>query len=227
MKTLTKSTRSARALLAVSLLLVGLTVAGGGCPPVAPPPAGGGCTSDDDCAEGQVCNADTGTCEAAPAACTSDDDCDEGQVCNTDTGQCESVPAPCASDDDCAEGQVCNTETGECEPAPTGCTAEDDCDQGEFCDIQTGDCVVNTNSFETVTFDHSFHMGVFDCTTCHHAGLTACDECHDRDEVVNGVPTLKDAQHNPDQYGCWSCHDEENPDGTRDCSVCHTALDEQ
>jgi hypothetical protein len=87
--------------------------------------------------------------------------------------------------------------------------------------------VVNENLFETVTFDHTFHMGAFDCTMCHHAGVVACDTCHDRDEVVDGVPVLKDVQHNPDNYGCWSCHDVRNDDGTRDCSFCHTELDAQ
>lgn len=119
---------------------------------------------------------------------------------------------------------------GGCSPTPpgppAGCTSDNDCADEQVCNTDTGECVLNTNLFATVTFDHDFHGGAFDCTTCHHAGLTACGDCHNRDEVVNGIPTLKDAQHDPEQYGCWNCHDEEFPGGTRDCSVCHTDLNQ-
>jgi len=185
--------------LTMMVLAVGFTIIGAGCPP-GPTPSG--CQSDADCAEGEICDIPTGQCESAP-------------------------PAECTSDDDCAEGEVCDVATGQCQAGPTMCTANADCAQGEFCNVQTGDCVLNVNLFATVEFDHNAHMEAFGCATCHHAGTMACDTCHDRDEVVGGVPVLKDAQHNPQQYGCWSCHDDVNQDGTtRDCSFCHTALDE-
>ncbi|UCF34982.1 MAG: cytochrome c3 family protein [Phycisphaerales bacterium] len=190
-----------------------------------------GCTSDADCAEGEVCNLDTGTCEAAPPECTSDADCAEGEVCNLDTGACEAAPVGCTSDADCAEGEVCNLDTGECEAAPAGCTSDDDCGQGEFCNMVTGECVLNEDLFANVTFDHDFHSGAFSCDTCHHdgAGFTNCSTCHNRDEVVGGLPVLKDVMHTETSAttgysGCFSCHQDRNPDGTRDCSVCHTDL---
>ena len=167
----------------------------------------------------------TGTACPPPPPCTSDADCTGGQVCDTATGVCVEEPVGCTSDEDCAEGEVCNTDTGECEPEVTGCMSDDDCEAGEFCDTQTGECETNEALYETVTFDHDFHSGTFDCGSCHHdgAGFSVCSTCHNRDEVVGGIAVLKDAMHDPDG-GCWSCHNEQNDDGTRDCSVCHTAL---
>ncbi len=185
---------------AICMLCVGLMFFGTGCPfPPVPP-------------------------------CTTDADCPGDQVCNLTTGQCGEPAVPCTSDDDCDDGEVCNVDTGECELAPTGCTSDDDCEEGEFCDTGTGECVVNEQVYETAEFDHDFHRfdQVIGCTQCHHEGAgldTGCDTCHNRDEVVGGIPVLKDAMHNPDT-GCWFCHDDRNDDGTRDCSVCHTGLDD-
>ncbi len=152
--------------------------------------------------------------------CTSDAQCAEGQVCNLETGECEAAPEACTSDDDCAEGETCDVETGECVAGPTGCVSDDDCADDEFCDLTTGECIVNENLYATVTFDHDgFHMTVASCDTCHHAGMVACDTCHG-DEFADGIVSLKDAQHNPDNYGCWSCHE----DAGDDCSFCHTDL---
>ena len=123
----------------------------------------------------------------------------------------------------CAEGEECDEENDRC--VTEGCQSDADCEEGQFCDTQTGECVDNEQLYETVTFDHDFHSGAVSCGTCHHdgAGLSTCDTCHNRDEVVGGIPVLKDVMHDPDG-GCWQCHNEQTADGLRDCSVCHTAL---
>ena len=216
MKRIVPNTRASIVSVAMGTLLVGFVLLGTGCPPR--------CATDAECDDGLFCNG-AETCDGMFCQ-PGTNPCAEGETCDEDNDVCVPPgPAPCESDEDCAEGEVCNLDTGECEPAPTGCTSNADCAEGEFCDVVTGDCVPNENLYETVTFDHTAHMPrAPECTFCHHLGTVACDTCHDRDEVVNGTPVLKDAQHDPDNYGCWVCHDEQNPDGTRDCSVCHTAL---
>lgn len=162
-------------------------------------------------------------CPPQPPVCTADADCDDGLFCN---GAETCVNAVCqAGTDPCEEGQTCDEDNDVC--VPEGCQSDEDCAEGEFCDTQTGECVVNEQVYETAEFDHDFHSGSFDCAMCHHegAGFSTCDTCHDRDEVVGGIAVLKDAMHSPDG-GCWQCHTEQNADGTRDCSVCHTGLDE-
>ncbi|UCE58668.1 MAG: hypothetical protein JSU63_14640 [Phycisphaerales bacterium] len=182
--------------LALCVLLIGFLALGTACPPPGPTT----CATDADCPDGQVCNTTTGLCEAAPAGCTSDDDCEEGETCDTDTGDCIGA---------------------------AGCTSDDDCADGEFCDVVTGECITNVNLYANVAFDHDYHEGAFTCDWCHHdgAGFDTCDTCHDRDEVVGGLRVLKDVQHDP-EGGCWECHSVANDDGTRDCSFCHTDLDQ-
>ena len=220
MKKIAPTARAAIVSVAMCTLLVGFVLLGTGCPP--PPPA---CATNTDCDNGLFCDGAETCVETVCVDGTSP--CAEGETCDEDNDECiPPGPTPCQSDEDCAEGEVCNLETGECEPAPTGCTTDADCAEGEFCDVVTGDCVPNENLFETVTFDHDMHSGAFDCTMCHHdgAGFSTCDTCHNRDEVVGGIPVLKDVSHDP-TGGCWQCHSEQNPDGTRDCSFCHTDLD--
>ena len=214
MKRIAPGTRTALVSVAMCALLVGFVLLGTGCPFRQ-------CATDADCADADFCNGTetcvNGICLPGTNPCAADETCDEvNDVC---------VTPPCESDEDCAEGEVCNLDTGECEPAPSGCTSDADCAEGEFCDVVTGDCFPNENLYETVTFDHDLHSGSFACNLCHHdgAGLSKCDVCHNRDEVVGGIPVLKDVSHDPNG-GCWQCHNEQNDDGTRDCSVCHTDL---
>ncbi|UCG17378.1 MAG: cytochrome c3 family protein [Phycisphaerales bacterium] len=134
-------------------------------------------------------------CPAPPPApeCTTDADCPQGQRC--DGGQCVTIPPECEADDDCEADEVCLDE--ECAPAAP---------------------------YETHEFDHEAHSAAFSCDTCHHAGIMGCDAsgCH-AEEWIAGVPSLKDAKHNPDG-GCRSCHNETTEDGLWDCTQCHTGL---
>ncbi|MBN2563490.1 MAG: hypothetical protein JXQ75_21435 [Phycisphaerae bacterium] len=67
------------------------------------------------------------------------------------------------------------------------------------------------------------------CTACHHvadgtktdATGKACALCHNPDEVVGGIPVLKDVMHSS-TGGCRACHNQQNEDGTWDCSFCHS-----
>jgi hypothetical protein len=122
----------------------------------------------------------------------------------------------CETDDDCGEGEFCVD--SQCVP---GCGADDDCDEDETC--IDGECLAAA-PYETHEFDHDAHSAAYSCDTCHHAGMTGCDAsgCH-AEEWVGGVPSLKDAMHNP-EGGCRSCHNETTEDGLWDCTQCHTAL---
>lgn len=106
-----------------NLLLVGLTgtmFASTGCPE---DPA---CELDADCAEGEVCNTETSTCEA-PSGCANDDACAAGERCldiTDGTGTCR-APANCSEQADpngfcntAMAGQVCEG-TMCVTPAPT------------------------------------------------------------------------------------------------------------
>ena len=108
------------------------------------PATGGDCTFNDDCAAGEICNADTNTCEAMSTACTTSADCTgEGEFCiptvdnATDSNAC-GVPANCNDviDDKnaaCAADEVCTAD---------GCAAAADCsaeeDPAAFCANELG-----------------------------------------------------------------------------------------
>ena len=173
----------------------------------------------DPCAEGETCDEENDECLTP---CDADADCDDQVFCNgAETcvdGACQPGTDPCAAD------ETCDEENDECVPPVTPCETDADCLEGEFCDA--GACVANENLFASAEFDHDMHSGAFACESCHHeeGGFATCVVCHNRDEVVGGIPVLKDVMHHPTV--CWQCHSGGNPDGTTDCSLCHTALDD-
>ncbi|MCK4503360.1 MAG: cytochrome c3 family protein [Desulfuromonadales bacterium] len=66
-----------------------------------------------------------------------------------------------------------------------------------------------------VTFNHSSHQQVTECSTCHHTGNYAqCKSCHGIDEKA---PKSKVAYHNQ----CKDCHKEmkQGPTGCKECHV--------
>jgi hypothetical protein len=69
-----------------------------GCPPITvPPPDGGyGCTLDAECAEGEVCDLDTGACVVGTATttpCMDDSSCSGGAFCDTTLSVCVAADA--------------------------------------------------------------------------------------------------------------------------------------
>ncbi|MDX2479722.1 MAG: cytochrome c3 family protein [Desulfuromusa sp.] len=71
-----------------------------------------------------------------------------------------------------------------------------------------------TPKMGTVTFDHTAHQSLTDCSTCHHTGEYAqCKSCHDIDPKA---PKAKDAYHKL----CKDCH-KEMAKGPTKCKECH------
>ena len=67
----------------------------------------------------------------------------------------------------------------------------------------------------TVTFNHTQHLAVGDCVSCHHTGdHVSCSSCHGAQPAI---ATAKDAFH----ANCIDCHKEvqKGPTGCRDCHV--------
>jgi hypothetical protein len=99
-----------------------------------------GCQSDADC-PGQICDRDTGECEAAPDVCAGG--CDDGDPCTVDACEAagcahEPVPGCCASDGACDDGDPCTTDTcaaNVCTHAPAGgpgcCREDGECDDAD------------------------------------------------------------------------------------------------
>ncbi|MCK9226185.1 MAG: cytochrome c3 family protein [Syntrophorhabdaceae bacterium] len=81
--------------------------------------------------------------------------------------------------------------------------------------------------FPPVTFSHSVHTdkAKVDCVACHHKDKNpkepgGCMPCHDRNEVKNGAPPIKDAYHK----NCIDCHKEsvvKNVSAPTKCNDCH------
>ena len=176
------------------------------------------------------------------AECTTNDDCDPGEVCNTDTGDCEAAPTgECQTAADCAAGLYCtgveDCVDGSCQFGP------DPCAEGELCDEVADECVANENLYDVTRVDadyenrvHSLPSGHMNCTVCHHAAdadagipdanFTGCLVCHSEDPNV--ASSFKKIAHDDDadNNGCRGCHDDErNPDGTWDCSFCHPLVE--
>lgn len=131
------------------------------------------CNGDTDCDPGQVCNTETGLCEAAPTPtptipCENDEDCPSGLICLNDVCTDPSTPTPtptplptCMTDEDCCEGVpveecIFRCRAGVCVPQRecTFETADLDC-RGEretcvdgFCECG-GDCNLNGLAFGT------------------------------------------------------------------------------
>jgi len=89
------------------------------------------------CPEGEVCNAETRQCEAAPQGCPAEG-CPEGQICDQEAGACVDEPDDCQVQG-CPAGQRCDEDTGRC-VSPPGCQ-QTGCLETEICDQDTGDCV--------------------------------------------------------------------------------------
>lgn len=140
--------------LAMALATGFLLATGAGC-------SGGNPCDDVECTDGQVCNQDSGVCEAPADKCEGVT-CDDGQSCNPANGQCEGLcaavtcnetescnPANGQCESKCKPGTCSATETcvpttgecvGKCESAtkPTGKAA---CADGQLCEASTGNCV--------------------------------------------------------------------------------------
>ncbi len=81
--------------------------------------------------------------------------------------------------------------------------------------------------FPPVTFSHSVHTEKtkVDCAVCHHKDKDpkqpgSCMPCHDRTDVKNGAPPIKDAYHK----NCIECHKEslaKNVNAPTKCNECH------
>jgi hypothetical protein len=71
-----------------------------------------------------------------------------------------------------------------------------------------------TPKMGTVTFNHTAHQGLADCTTCHHTGDYAqCKSCHG---ISPEAPKAKNAFHKQ----CKDCHKEDKKGPTK-CKECH------
>lgn len=96
------------------------------------------------CEEGEECNEETDSCEAA--ACETDDDCDDDDLCTEDTcdnGMCVNSLV------ECPEGKSCDTDTGECVESvllygSSGC--------GLSSGFTTGERTIMSNSIERVYY---------------------------------------------------------------------------
>ena len=81
--------------------------------------------------------------------------------------------------------------------------------------------------FPPVPFSHSLHTekAKVDCAVCHHKDKNpkepgGCMPCHDRNEVKNGAPPIKDAYHK----NCIDCHKESvarKVNAPTKCNECH------
>ena len=81
--------------------------------------------------------------------------------------------------------------------------------------------------FPPVPFTHSVHTekAKADCVVCHHKDKDpkepgGCMPCHDRNEVKNGAPPIKDAYHK----NCIDCHKEsvaKKVNAPTKCNECH------
>lgn len=121
-------------------------------------------STGDPCAEGETCNEDTDTCDAAPA-CTVDADCDDTNLCTTDTcveGECVNADVDCGDD-------ICNEADGAC----VECLIADDCAAEQICEDnvciddacpagtpekvleydEDGDCLLNKDELKTYSND--------------------------------------------------------------------------
>lgn len=105
------------------------------------------CTADPQCAEGQSCI--NGACRyvftPVPGGCASDADCSQGEVCNVDSGQCEAQPpADPAPGEELLPGEEPPLDElppeEQFDPSLQGCTADSDCAPGEICDA-SGQCL--------------------------------------------------------------------------------------
>lgn len=92
---------------------------------------------DGACEDDEVCDEDTGRCEAAPE-CDRDGDCASGEVC--EGGECVAGESPeCEEDADCGAGESCVG--GACEAVvEEGCQDNGDCAVGERCNVLSGAC---------------------------------------------------------------------------------------
>ena len=164
-----RNTGAALACLAMPLVLLGGACDGGsteeGGTPAAEDIGKAGCAGDDDCADGQVCQTDTGECLAChPSettcdgtrvrACAEDGsgwidgvECDDGDPCTTGDactgGTCATVNVTTCDDEDPCTQDWCDGGTGDCAHAPSGlpgcCTKDADCDDGLDCTTDTCD----------------------------------------------------------------------------------------
>ena len=81
--------------------------------------------------------------------------------------------------------------------------------------------------FGPVPFPHKTHVEKekIDCSKCHHKDKNpkepgGCMPCHDRNEVKNGAPPIKDAYHK----NCIDCHKqsvEKKVSAPTKCNECH------
>jgi hypothetical protein len=58
-------------------------------------------------------------CPGTGPECLRDEDCDPGELCNLETGACE-AQAACGGDDDCPPGWICHMQDGICVPESRG-----------------------------------------------------------------------------------------------------------
>lgn len=95
---------------------------------------------DTGCPSSQVCNRESGVCEAIVRDCRTLDFCRSGEVCDEETGECRPERLRCTESFTCPQGQSCNASTGFCEPA-FRCQSHSDCGVAEQCDFTTQQCV--------------------------------------------------------------------------------------
>lgn len=91
----------------------------------------GGCNTPVD--DGVGCTIDS--CDAGVV--TNTPDCADGTICDTNTGACEDLPG-CTIDAHCPFPLTCNTSSGECRPE---CTSQQECGFGQRCDGVSLRCV--------------------------------------------------------------------------------------
>ena len=71
-----------------------------------------------------------------------------------------------------------------------------------------------TPKMGTVTFNHTAHQGLTECSTCHHTGdYVQCKSCHG---VKKNAPKAKNAFHKR----CKDCHKKLKKGPTK-CKECH------
>ncbi len=77
-----------------------------------------------------------------------------------------------------------------------------------------------------VPFNHAAHETSNEtCRTCHHAGLTSCNACHDMDESIKGKGVkLESAMHQTESaQSCVGCHKIRQND--KNCAGCHAFIE--
>jgi len=106
------------------------------------------------CEEGEECNEETDSCEAAE--CETDDDCDDGDLCTEN--KCDD--GTCVNDlVECPEGETCNPITGECEGTITmvsipGGTFEMGCSPGDSdCEVDEFPHTVTISAFKMSAYE--------------------------------------------------------------------------